>query len=163
MSTDPLIVLQLPFVTAIDPQTGALRWSTHVGDAGGHETSPGRLLPTPQGLMVMAGHHIWHLELATGALKGKVTLPFVPDTVIFDGECFYAARVPDIAAVELSGRVRFKAMHDDSGWLANKFVCVDGNGKKLWESAAPPEAIKGVSAGLALGAMVSQPDGKGHS
>ena len=158
-SPAPLLLLQLPYVRAIDPCSGRLLWETLVGEGGRQDSCPGRFFVTTKGLFVMAGARIWRLDVATGKITGGIELPFTPDTAVFDGEAFYVASVPAAAAVGLDGRVRWKLGSESSMW-SGKLVCRDANNEVLWDRESQAYAI-GAAAGIALGTLVSQPDDKG--
>ncbi len=157
----PLLMLQLPFLRALDPRSGRLLWETVVGEPDG-SSAPGRFFLTRHGLVVMAAARMWLVDVATGRLAYGVELPFAPDTAIFDGECFYVAAVHKGAAVALDGRLRWR-FEPEAGWTGARLVCRDAEGQVLWEQKAPPAAALGATAGIALGALVAQPDDKGMS
>jgi hypothetical protein len=155
----PLLLLQLPYVRALDPRSGRLLWETLVGEGEDSESAPGRFFMTAYGLFVMAGARIWLVDLATGRISGGIELPFTPDTAVFDGECFYIANVPEAAAVGVDGRVRWK-MGIESGMWSGKLVCRDANNQVLWDRKSTMP-MTSAAAGIALGSLVSQPDDKG--
>ena len=157
-ATAPLLLLQLPYIRALDPRSGQLLWETLVGDSSRKESSPGRLFVTAYGLFVMADARIWLVDVATGRITGGIELPFTPDTAVFDGECFYVASAYKSAAVGVDGRLRWK-LGTEGAWTT-KLVCRDANDQVLWEREVA-KLTSGWAAGIALGSLVSQPDDKG--
>ena len=157
----PLVLLQLPYLRALEPHSGRLLWETLVGEPEGSESSPGRLFVTAHGLFVLAGARIWLVDVATGRIVGGVELPFTPDTAVFDGECFYVANVPAAAAVGVDGRLRWK-LGMEAGMWSGKLICRDGNDQVLWERKSTTSTLSS-AAGIALGTIVAQPDDKGLS
>lgn len=156
----PLLLLQLPFLRALEPVSGRLLWETLVGDAGSSSSAPGRLFVTPQGLFVMAGRRIWLVDVATGKLTLGIELPFAPDSAVLDGGCFYlAAGAYEAAAVGVDGRLRW-AVKLETGLLSGKVVCRDADGQVVWDRKIPPGTTSSAP-GIALGSKVAQPDDKG--
>jgi hypothetical protein len=158
-ATTPLLLLQLPYLRALDPGSGRLLWETVVGEAEASESAPGRLFATQHGLFVMAGPRIWLVDVTSGRITFGIELPFSPDTAVFDGDCFYVAGVPEAAAVGLDGRLRWKVTREAGMW-SGKLVCRDANNQVLWDRKSET-AMMSSAAGIALGALVAQPDDKG--
>jgi len=156
--SQPLLLLQLPILRALDPQTGAQLWESRVGEADPLRSSPGRFLITPHGIFVMAGPKIWLFDAKNGAIKAKLELPFSPDTAIFDDGAFYVAAVPEAACIAVDGHVRWRITVE--GAWSKTLVCRDEHQKVLWQRDLP-KFSEGAAAGLALGDQVAQPDDKG--
>ena len=155
----PLIVMQLPMLRAIDRRTGKLLWETNVGFDEVNSSAPGRFVPTKFGLFVLAGPHLWCIDMATGKRTGGVELPFTPQTVLFDGKTFFLTAVQQTIAVTLEGKILWRMRPEEVGFISRgKLVCRDADGKQLWETENPAGSL---AAGLMVGDLVSQPDDHG--
>lgn len=158
----PVILLQSPYLRAIDRKTGKLLWEVVVAGSAGSETGAGRLFPRDGALWVVSGAKVYDVDPKAGKIRHTFDLPFAPDTALYDGECFFVCDLANVAAVERDGKIRWKATVE-AGLLSDTLVCRDASGKSLWKKDHVPTQASTAAAGMVIGMMVSQPDAKGHS
>jgi outer membrane protein assembly factor BamB len=158
----PVILLQSPYLRALDRATGKLIWEAVVGGSAGSDTGPGRLFPMEDALWVVSGAKVFEVDPTTGKIRSTFALPFAPDTAIFDGQCFFVCDLANVCAVDRGGKIRWKATVEH-GLLSDTLVCRDSTGRSLWKKDHVPTQTSTAAAGIAIGHLVSQPDAKGHS
>lgn len=164
MST-PLLLLNRRTLLAMDPITGVARWQVPLEDL------PTRFFVTDETVLVATASAIdtdklpgaiVAFTLAGGVLLGKVQLPFaVTAGLVHEGHLFLAGR-RGAACLTARGEVRWIASPDRGQVLPGvtvdgALVARDASGKELWR-VDRQDASAEARPGLAIGALVAQPD-----
>jgi len=160
-SDAPLILLQSPFLRALQRKSGRQLWVVVVDQAETRGTFPGRLFPTEGDLFLVTSERVFRIEPMTGKIIKAFDLPFVPDAALFDGECFFVSNLENAAAIDLDGKTRWSAAVEQ-GRAGQILVCRDARNRILWQEDHLPSQFSTASAGMAVAGTVAQPDAKGR-
>ena len=156
---EPLVSMIAKHIVALDAETGALRWKQPV------EPAVTRIVVTAGIVFVAADEGrvstLLMFDLATGAPRGSIPLPFRCHGALVSGDRIYFAGSEGIFAVRSDGRVMFKISRqvvEKRTWVGDvaDLVGHDPTGAELWRM--PNMAINTLATYLSVGHDVAQID-----
>lgn len=156
---EPLVSMIAKHIVALDAETGALRWKQPV------EPAVTRIVVTAGIVFVAADEGrvstLLMFDLATGAPRGSIPLPFRCHGALVSGDRIYFAGSEGIFAVRSDGRAMFKVSRqvtEKSAWAGETadLVAHDPTGAEMWR--LPNMGITTFATYLSVGSDVAQID-----